>query len=332
MEGESIDCAITSPPYFGLRDYGVRGQIGLERTPAEYIKTMVDIFRDVRRILKPEGTLWLNMGDSYAGSGKGYGDKNEDRKYTSAARARTLKKAVTPGLKPKDMMGIPWRLAFALQEDGWYLRQDIIWHKPNPMPESVKDRCTKAHEYVFLLSKSPTYFFDGEAIKEPAAGRDAPMPMGWGVGDQPRTSKELQKSGVHRKDAQHSKHGGSGKGFKTHSGNTVVLADGTIKTYDERNKRSVWSIGAKPFKEAHFATFPEELIKPMILAGCPQGGVCLDPFMGAGTTALVAKKLDRHFVGIELNPKYIKIAKKRLAPILAQPKLNLCTSTSSHST
>ena len=267
LDDNSIDCCVTSPPYYGLRDYGVDGQIGLENTLEEYIKNLVIVFREVKRVLKDEGTLWLNLGDSYAGSGK-----------------------VPASLKPKDLIGVPWRVAFALQENGWYLRQDIIWHKPNAMPESVKDRPTKAHEYIFLFSKSKHYYYDYEAIKEPCVNGDPNPPKGskgvLGNMHQGRRKQDLVGKPQYT-------------GFNAR-----------YKPREYRNKRSVWTIPTKPFKEAHFATFPEKLIEPCILAGCPVGGIVLDPFMGSGTTAQVALELQRNFVGFELNPKYIEIAGK----------------------
>ncbi len=271
---ESVDCVITSPPYWGLRDYGVEGQLGLEKTPEEYVAKMVEVFREVRRVLKKEGTLWLNLGDSYNGSGGAGGDYNKGGLKEGQPRynGRNI-----GSLKPKDLVGIPWRVALALQADGWYLRQDIIWAKPNPMPESVTDRCTKSHEYVFLMAKSPKYYFDGEAIKEKSVSE---------------TKERTRKTG----EGQDSKIGTKGS-----AGNGGL-----------RNKRSVWTITTKPFKEAHFATFPEDLISPMVLAGCPKGGVCLDPFIGSGTTGLVAKKLGRNYIGIELNPKYVEMAERRI--------------------
>ncbi len=308
MPDEQFDCVVTSPPYWGLRDYGVEGQIGLERTPEEYVAKLVVIFREVRRVLKKNGTLWLNLGDSYAAGGNGGGTKKQDsNRGTNVIKGRAH--TAPPGLKPKDLVGIPWRVAFALQADGWYLRQDIIWAKPNPMPESVRDRCTRSHEYVFLFSKSRRYFFDSDAIKEPSSGREFRVPYGWGIGGEPHVARDLQKNAVHSKMAIADKRiAGSGRGLHGHSGNK--LADGMVLT--DRNKRSVWSVTAKAFKGAHFAVFPEKLIEPMIAAGCPWGGAVLDPFMGAGTTAVVAKKLGRHSVGIELNPEYIEIAKKRI--------------------
>lgn len=311
---ESVHCCVTSPPYFGLRDYGVPGQLGLEPTPSEYVTALVDVFREVRRVLHNHGTLWLNLGDSYARSpakgGSGPNGKNEDRWGYGAAKSRIKdpaskqarnrasdldglpytsdhpgSRAGMGGLDAKQLLGIPWRVAFALQEDGWYLRQDIIWHKPNPMPESVTDRCTKAHEYLFLLSKSDRYYFDGAAIKEPATGRDP------GNKEHKYTAQyDVDDNEMHRTKA-----GLLGVGAK-----------------DFRNKRSVWTVAPKPFKEAHFATFPPALIEPCILAGTPAGGTVLDPFGGAGTTALVAEQHSRNSISLELNPEYVAMAQRRL--------------------
>lgn len=292
---EKVDSCITSPPYFGLRDYGMEGQIGLEETPEEYVAKLVELFREVKRVLKNEGTLWLNLGDSYNGSSMTGGNKSfnaTDWKKRERQFKINRKKDRTSdrwgggqnkvaNLKPKDLIGIPWRVAFALQADGWYLRQDIIWAKPNPMPESVTDRCTKSHEYIFLLSKSPKYYFDNEAIKEPATSTDN--------SERERDTTKLNNTPGRTKMG----------GLKTNS-------------YETRNKRSVWTTSTKPFKEAHFATFPEALIEPMVLAGCPKGGIVLDCFFGAGTTGVVAKKLGRNYLGIELNKSYIEIAQKRI--------------------
>lgn len=340
---DSIDCCVTSPPYYGLRDYGtgkwiggdpncphrrmskcsektitghgqeeLKGnvgdaiyktvcplcgavredeQIGLEETPEDYIERLVSVFHEIKRVMKNDGTLWLNIADSYWGSGsRGYdftGKLSEASKLQSGSQGtidlHNIPKLIgrtNTGIKNKDLIGIPWMLAFALRKDGWYLRQDIIWHKPNPMPESVKDRCTKSHEYIFLLSKSPKYYFDNEAIKEDA---------------KPDNSV---------RDRDHTK-------LNNTPGRTRM---GGLKTnhYTKRNKRDVWSVATRPYKEAHFATFPEALIEPCILAGCPQGGTVLDPFFGSGTTGYVATKYNRNYIGIELNPKYIDIAKNRL--------------------
>lgn len=292
LEAESIDCVVTSPPYWGLRDYGVDGQLGLEKTPELYIAHMRMVFEQVRRVLKPQGTLWLNLGDSYAAGGSG-GASVKSRLHggrgvgpnekVSLMQGRSLPRKVPPGLKRKDLVGIPWRVAFALQSDGWYLRQDIVWHKPNPMPESVRDRCTKAHEYIFLFAKSKKYFFDIEAIKEPSVG----------------ISSERKRPSAAK---------GS---FKT-KGEPIPGRLPFRAVRDYRQKRSVWSVTSKPFKGAHFATFPPDLIEPCILAGCPKGGVVLDPFFGAGTVGLVAKKHERKWIGIELNPDYAKMARDRI--------------------
>lgn len=312
LPSQSIQTCVTSPPYFGLRDYGMFGQIGLEETPEAFTQKLVDVFREVRRVLKDDGTLWLNLGDSYAGSGKG-GQSSEKR--SENWQPEYGNKGKRYGLKPKDLIGIPWRVAFALQADGWYLRQDIIWHKPNPMPESVTDRCTKAHEYIFLLSKSPKYYFDNEAIQEPAKY--------WG-----------------ERDRTNGKYHNEGTGLRPHSGLTGVRADkragkgriayegkrtedttgangqeSFVSISEKRNKRSVWTITTKPYKGAHFATFPSDLIEPCILAGAPLSGLVLDPFLGSGTTAAVAKSLGRQYVGIELNPEYIKLANKRIGNV-----------------
>ena len=292
----SIQCCVTSPPYFGLRDYGHEGQIGLESTPDEYVQKMVEVFREVRRVLKDDGTLWLNLGDSYSQGGNGGGAKGT-KQGTNVGALLPPKK--TAGFLPKNLLGIPWRVAFALQADGWYLRQDIIWHKPNPMPESVQDRCTKAHEYLFLLSKSPTYHCDMAAIAEASVD-----PIGSAKRYESACGGEKARAPV----------GDSGIDTRT-SPEGMREFDGT------RNKRSVWTVATQPFKEAHFATFPPALIEPCILAGCPVGGTVLDPFGGAGTTGLVADRLQRHALLIELNPAYADMARSRIhgdAPLFAE--------------
>lgn len=334
----SIDCCVTSPPYYGLRDYGTDEQIGLEETPEKFVQTLVKVFEEVRRVLKPEGTLWLNLGDSYNGSGGAGGDyakgglKEGQPKYSG----RNIKT-----MKPKDLIGIPWMVAFALRSAGWYLRQDIIWHKPNPMPESVTDRCTKAHEYIFLLSKSAKYYYDHVAImKEVEPVSIARMQRGVsdnhkninGAPGQPPHSINQPRQNVRaswngssfdtgktgemkhtyggRKSGNKERKNGSERGCPEGSGSNVCASvpwEGA-----KANKRSVWTVTTKPFSEAHFATFPEDLIVDCIKAGCPENGVVLDPFMGAGTTALVSRKLNRNYVGFELNPEYIRIAQKRL--------------------
>lgn len=340
LPDESIDCCVTSPPYYGLRDYGtgkwiggdpncphariskwnagmsvgqsqsglvgnigdaifktvcplcgaVREdkQIGLEETPEQYVQHLVEVFREVKRVLKNDGTLWLNIGDSYSGSGKGPAGnlckKHDEQNMTNSSVVRAV---VPDGCKQKDLIGIPWMLAFALRADGWYLRQDIIWAKPNPMPESVKDRCTKSHEYIFLLSKSKSYYYDHEAISEPTKTKDSNV--------RDRDSTKLNNT----------------------PGRTRM---GGLKTnnYDRRNKRDVWFVSTKPFKGAHFATFPEDLIEPCVLAGCRPGGTVLDPFFGSGTTGCVALKNGRDFIGIELNPEYVEIAKRRTSSVQMQ--------------
>jgi len=290
LPDNSINCCVTSPPYWGLRDYGVEGQFGLEKTPEEYVGKMVAVFREVRRVLKDDGTLWLNIGDSYASFRDGKATPDTTRGESTgtlvpkgSAKNRMASTFTGTNIKHKDLIGIPWRVAFALQADGWYLRQDIIWHKPNPMPESVTDRCTKAHEYVFLMSKSAKYYYDAEAIAEVSAG----------LGE-----TSIRFGGNKYGDSDDPKH-------QTKSGN-VYTDKGT------RNHRSVWTVATRPFKEAHFAVFPPDLIKPMILAGCPTGGVVLDPFVGSGTTAIVARELGRRFIGIELNPEYAGMARRRV--------------------
>ena len=338
LPDESMDCCVTSPPYWGLRDYGtadwvggepdcthrretkksdktitghknfddmmgvgdaiyksvcplcgavrVDRQIGLEETPEQYVEKLVMIFREVKRVLKKEGTLWLNLGDSYNANYRGGGVENcsdFQKANKGTLDFMATKKKELKNIKPKDLVGIPWMVAFALRADGWYLRQDIIWHKPNPMPESVTDRCTKSHEYIFLLSKSPKYYFDNEAIKEDAVTE---------------VDTEIRFGGNKYGDNKSSK-------FQTYSGNVY-------NPTGKRNKRDVWAVNLKPFKESHFATFPEELITPCILAGCPKEGVVLDPFMGAGTTALVALRNRRNYIGFELNPEYCELIERRL--------------------
>ena len=286
LDENSIDCCVTSPPYWGLRDYGVDGQLGLERTPEEYTEKLVSVFREVKRVLKDEGTFWLNLGDSYAGSNSA---GIEDNKAANRGSRKTVVKErpnkVVKGLKPKDLVGIPWRVAFALQADGWYLRSDIIWHKPNPMTESVRDRPTKAQEYIFLMSKSPRYYYDQDAISEPV--------------QHPKLLHKSKKKTPEQIDAYFGN-------APSNLGRCGTSKDG------KRNRRSVWAVATKPFSEAHFATFPPDLIEPCILAGCPSGGVVLDPFFGAGTTGLVAMRNGRQYIGIELNEEYIEIAEKRL--------------------
>ena len=318
MGDQSVHCCVTSPPYFGLRDYGHDGQIGLEPTPDEYVAKMVAVFREVRRVLRDDGTLWLNLGDSYAAS-RSY--QVSDNKNPSVGPSRNRARSSQPvGLKPKDLIGIPWRVAFALQADGWYLRQDIIWHKPNPMPESVRDRCTKAHEYVFLLSKSERYYFNSDAMQEPAVADHGP-------GNRTHKGQTALESGdeFHRTKAGLTSYAERQRS-KANSFARVTAttpppgqpaqhrADRENVSYTgTRNKRSVWTIATKPFSEAHFATMASELAETCIKAGCPIGGTVLDPFGGAGTTGLIADGMQRDAALIELNADYIEIARRRIA-------------------
>lgn len=391
LPDQSVHCIVTSPPYYGLRDYGTaqweggdpscehvrekRGastidgghyqsreiypsscgkcgarrvdrQMGLEATPDEFVAGMVAVFRECRRVLRDDGTLWLNIGDTYATSGgpgwQGKSGQRSARRFTGTRNTvglREQSRTAFAGHKPKDLLGIPWMLAFALRADGWYLRQDIIWAKPNPMPESVRDRCTKAHEYLFLLSKSPRYYYDADAIAESAidASRGRQVGVGgWASG--PGNHSVLDHAGKNRGQS----HGeavkmAGGKGNrKTFRGGGVYTQGRSFDNDAEpcndsignapnesgtRNKRSVWYIATQPFKEAHFATFPPALVEPCILAGCPEGGTVLDPFGGAGTTGLVADRLQRDAVLIELNPEYVELEKRRIvgdAPLLQQ--------------
>ena len=298
MPDQSVQCCITSPPYWGLRDYGHDGQIGLESTPDAYVARMVEVFREVRRVLRDDGTLWLNLGDSYARNGGGVESKMNTvhkmkvgQKATYLAGAIQTINTVPEGLKSKDLVGIPWRVAFALQSDGWYLRQDIIWHKPNPMPESVTDRCTKAHEYVFLLTKSARYCYDAEPLYEPATNRSCGNIQ---PAKAPRTGdvKHRTKINLHM-----------------------------IEAAEHRNRRSVWSIATKPYSGAHFAVMPEALAEPCLLAGSRPGDAVLDPFTGSGTVGAVAIRHGRSFIGCELNLEYIALARQRInsvAPLFTQ--------------
>ena len=350
LPDQCVQTCITSPPYWGLRDYGTAtwiggdkncthrreskksdktitghknftemlgvgdaiyknvcnrcgavrkdDQLGLEETPEQYVENMVLLFREVRRVLKDDGTLWLNLGDSYAGGAGRWGGKKNITGFQSANKGSltqidVAKKWKHDIIKPKDLIGIPWRVAFALQADGWYLRQDIIWHKPNPMPESVTDRCTKSHEYIFLMTKSAQYYYDHEAIKEKNA-------------DPNRTNYQS---------------GSRSNGLNNDRNDNDLGQRSKDAVYYNRNKRSVWTVATKPYKEAHFAVFPDELIKPCILAGSAKGEIVLDPFFGSGTTGLVALRSRRRFIGIELNPDYVAIAESRLRPYLKQHEL-----------
>mgnify|MGYP003123765870 CR=1 FL=1 len=291
LPDQSINTCITSPPYWGLRDYQEKEQLGLEDTPDKFVENLVAVFREVKRVLRDDGTVWLNLGDTYSSHkdckstaqtlAKGMQSEQAHVIEKGKSVTRDTKKLKAAGLKNKDLVGIPWRVAFALQADGWYLRQDIIWSKPNPMPESVKDRCTKSHEYIFLLSKNAKYYYDNEAIK-------IPVKNDWGT-----------------RDRTNGKYHNEGSGLAPHSG--------LEKSYEIANKRSVWTVTTKPFKGAHFAVFPPDLIEPCVLAGCPKGGVVLDPFMGSGTTGMVAQELGRRWIGCELNPEYINLQKNRTA-------------------
>lgn len=290
MADASVHCCVTSPPYWGLRDYGHDGQIGLESTPEQYVARMVEVFREVRRVLRDDGTLWLNLGDSYNAYNANRGASTSISDGTAGRDHPKHRQGLTAAtLKNKDLVGIPWRVAFALQADGWYLRQDIIWHKPNSMPESVTDRCTKAHEYVFLLSKSARYYYDADAIKEPASS------MGKSSG-----SNCFRGAGHFRESA-----GGPAK----RDGRDMA----SVGRGPDRNRRDVWTIATKPFNGAHFAVMPPELVEPCILAGCPKGGVVYDPFTGSGTVGEQALLLGRDFEGSEINPDYHAIAQQRIS-------------------
>lgn len=351
--GVRVQTCVTSPPYWGLRDYGHDGQLGLEalhdclgwatgdKCGECHVCRMVEVFALVREVLADDGTLWVNYGDCYASAGgAGWQGKHGARADRTHTQRALKKKSALNGLKPKDLAGMPWRIAFALQADGWYLRQDIIWHKPNPMPESVRDRCTKAHEYIFLLAKREAYYYDAEAIKEAAStNTHARVPLGWATGDTPHTAVAHQVSGRHMKGVARTPSNKTHKGTAAYDSGAEEhrtkagllkyarkLADASsgIKSnasFDaamaviptNRNKRSVWTIGSQPYSGAHFATFPEALIEPCILAGSRPGDTVLDPFFGSGTTGAVAERLGRNWVGIELNPAYGDLATKRTA-------------------
>jgi DNA modification methylase len=308
LPDKSVQCCVTSPPYWGLRDYGVAGQIGLEATPEIFVRKMVEVFREVRRVLKGDGTCWVNLGDSYA-QDKKWGGASGGKNYTSHGGGYSRERKFS-GLKPKDLVGIPWRVAFALQADGWWLRSDIIWHKPNPMPESVTDRPTKAHEYIFLLTKSERYFYDAEAIKEESSwdSGDTKMPDGWDTGEGGHGSfhRNGREKGGRKTDKQRG-HSRRHAGFNDRWDEMEKAQQCSGK----RNKRDVWTVGTFAFPEAHFATYPPDLIKPCILAGSRAGEVVLDPFGGSGTTGQVALELGRRAIIIELNPKYVKLIENR---------------------
>lgn len=298
-DGVRVQTCVTSPPYFGLRDYGHEGQIGLEQTPDEYIAAMVEVFRCVRDVLADDGTLWVNIGDSYAARVRQTKPETAGQMTRNSKGVLTdYKRARPDGYKEKDLIGIPWMLAFALRADGWYLRQDIIWHKPNPMPESVRDRCTKAHEYVFLLSKSEKYFFDSDSIRQPLA------------------AATLQRDKSPRGRSQNG--GGSAESLAGYDYQREGLGD-MQSNPKGANKRSVWTVATRPYKGAHFATFPPALIEPCILAGSRPGDIVLDPFMGSGTTAAVALQHGRQYLGCELNPEYGPLQAERISRALPAP-------------
>jgi len=332
LADESVQCVVTSPPYWYLRDYGVAGQIGLEASPTEYVATIVEAFREVWRVLRSNGTCWVNLGDTYASGGRGGGGSYMAERGDGSWQRRSWVngwRSAPSGLKDKDLVGIPWRVAFALQDDGWYLRSDIIWSKPNPMPESVTDRPTKSHEYLFLFAKSPRYYYDAPAIREPTTGNA--HARGGGVNPKARATGRNSRESVDR-DPEH-----AGRAMKVPTGwNTGKGSHDTLRgtgRYKQnpsfsaavadlvtmRNRRTVWEIASEPFAEAHFATFPTALVAPCILAGCPAGGIVFDPFSGAGTTGLVASRLGRHYVGLELSREYCLMAQERIrgdAPLL----------------
>lgn len=313
----SVNCCVTSPPYFGLRDYGVAGQMGLEPTPDEFVAGMVEVFREVRRVLRDDGTLWLNIGDTYAGGGNGGGGAfAAERANWRVVPERKGQRAAVQGCKAKDLVGIPWMLAFALRGDGWFLRQDIIWSKPNPMPESVKDRCTKAHEYLFLLSKGPRYHFDQEAISEAVAPSSVAR-LSQDIDNQVGSERVRGKTnGAMKAVAKGGKNAFRGQGSNRGEGGQANRPERDMREIGvglTRNKRSVWEVATQPFSEAHFAVYPPALIEPCILAGCPTRGTVLDPFGGAGTTGMVADRLGRNAILIELNPEYAALAERRLS-------------------
>ncbi len=287
---ESIHCCVTSPPYWGLRDYGVDGKLGLEQTPEEYVSKLVEVFREVKRVLKEDGTLWINLGDSYASGGKGGGGSftTERSAWNGKDKVKGWRSAPA-GLKNKDLVGIPWMVAFALRADGWYLRSDIIWEKPNAMPSSVRDRPTRSHEYIFLLSKSSRYFYDADSIREQQKTKDPKQLTFKRFNVKHSHPIPRQDKVMHRDDRKD-----------------------TTENVKGRNKRTVWTIPTKPFKGAHFAVFPPDLVRPCVLAGCPKGGVVLDPFGGNGTVAMVASELGRNSIYIDIKPQYTDMAKERV--------------------
>ena len=316
LANKCVHTIVTSPPYYGLRNYGVNGQIGLEVTPDAYIANLVEVFRECKRILRDDGTLWVNIGDSYSGSGNGSGDYRDEGASISKNDAKygTHKPGMPNGLKPKDLIGIPWMLAFALRADGWWLRQDIIWAKPNPMPESVKDRCTKSHEYIFLLSKSKKYYYDNEAIKEPSKNPQDDLRRIKADKEKKYNIKAMQWNTKYKNlqpDGQQP--------------NTMHLKrlEGEEYMSPVRNKRDVWTVTTKPYKGAHYATFNPDLIKPCILAGAPEGGIVFDPFVGSGTTVATAIQLGRKGIGLDLSYKYLQENAKVRVEAAVLPLLKL---------
>jgi DNA modification methylase len=342
MPAGSVRMCVTSPPYWGLRDYGQPGQIGRERTPEEYVERLVEVFREVRRVLAKDGTLWLNLGDSYANAGTGDTKSGFNGRYfgkpdwdpgKQAASSNQAISRLAPGLKPKDLVGIPWRVAFALQADGWWLRSDIVWAKPNPMPESVTDRPTKAHEYLFLLAKSKRYYYDAKAIEEPAVwfGQNRyadPASHRYhqlGLGPNLPRHKGLHAPGANggpKGNARTFRGGGAYTQGRSFDNDRLVERESHGNVPNKtgmRNRRSVWTVMTEPFPEAHFATFPESLVEPCILAGSVPGDLVLDPFAGSGTVGVVALRHGRRFLGIELSPAYCEMARRRIAgPLFAE--------------
>lgn len=311
--GIRAQTCVTSPPYWGLRDYGAEGQLGLEPTPDAYVARLVAVFRAVRDVLADDGTVWLNLGDSYANPDKGGYQPSRVKAEDSLQKGNLASdfygapnRNPAVGLKPKNLVGVPWRVAFALQADGWYLRQDIIWHKPNPMPESVRDRCTKAHEYLFLLSKSERYYYDADAIMEESVTDDPRRPYGSPGANAMDPREDPQGGGKVRAPANVKRGEFSGKT------NALEGREAFRPFTERRNRRSVWTVPNRPFSGAHFATFPPGLIEPCILAGSRSGDVVLDPFMGSGTTAQVAEHLGRQWIGCEINPEYVELQRERL--------------------
>ena len=320
VQGVKVQMCVTSPPYFGLRDYGHAGQLGLEATPAEFVAAMVEVFGLVRELLADDGVLWLNLGDTYAAGGMGAGSgKQLTNRGTGTGGHMDKPRKAPEGLKPKDLIGIPWRVAFALQADGWYLRQDIIWHKPNPMPESVTDRCTKAHEYLFLLSKSERYYFDNTAIQEPAGGtnlHDLTGPGYHAPGQTPNTGTRKAAGNKTHKGATAYEEGAGEHRTKVGLVSFAERERAKVEAGDlegTRNRRSVWTVPTMPYSGAHFATFPPALIEPCILAGSRSGDTVLDCFFGSGTTGEVAGNLGRNWIGCEINDQYAPLQQARTA-------------------